>query len=234
LHNNIFILAYSLPYSFDIIYFSKGSRGANGKTLATEGTGGFIHGPVKGRANGGKETPSYISKGADGLDFCAHCFTALTKNAFIWVTNDGVTIIVNGLLVGFSLIVNPSNTQVVGQLLEFTIKVHSTGQAAIGVIGKQQLHNGSSGLDGAVGIRRNLHTFLTGSGTGGKKLVVTLNIDNADSTGGLLIDKFNIMQMQVAEGGDFYVKKFGGFKNGGPFLYMDKFVINKYLHGVLL
>jgi hypothetical protein len=62
-------------------------------------------------------------------------------------------------------------------------------------------------------------------GAGWEQVSAPLHIDHANAAGADLVDHFDVMQIQVAEGGDVYAKAFGGFKDRGAFWHLRLHVV---------
>ena len=71
----------------------------------------------------------------------------------------------------------------------------------------------------------NLHTFLALGGTGRHEAFLPFDFDHTYTTAGRLVFQFHTVKFIVAEGGNMNAYLPCGFKDCGPFFYLDGFVV---------
>jgi len=133
-----------------------------------------------------------------------------------------------------------ADTQIGRQLLKVAFLVFLAVQALLRMIGKQQLHHGAAGFDDPRCRGLDRHAFHDIGGAGRRQIAAALDLHHADPAGGGLVDRLQVMQVEVAQRRDVHIDQFGRFqdrelvRNGQLFTVDLDFHVSHFLSPILL
>jgi len=108
-------------------------------------------------------------------------FTAF--DTFFAVTNDGFAGRVDRICVSVSDESPPVDTERLGEFPKLAVCISFAEEAVVGMVGKEQFDDGSSGIDNSVGLSFDFHSCTDGKGTGGYEASLSFDFDDADAAG---------------------------------------------------
>jgi hypothetical protein len=210
-----FRIGQGIPDIFDVALFHYGTGGADDAALAAVDAGRIGQAPFEGRGNQGVKAPVTIVEGANLLHFIAYPDTAAAEDAFVGIPDQGRIgfIFIPGAF--YSGILDFSNSQIVGQFLQFTVVVPLTDEAVRGVIGQQKFHYVPPGFPDPGCIGPNYHPIGGRVDTAGQEGPGVFHFHDTDPAG-----SFRTKFRMVTEGGDINPCCLGGFQYSAAGFYL--------------
>ena len=130
----------------------------------------------------------------------------------------------------FSFVSDFFDTQVMGDVLQFTFLVLQADKTVLGMVGYEQLHHGSSRSDGAKTVRLDFHPLVDWCRTGGRKISSSFHFHYTGSAGRHFVDHFDVMEVKMAKGRDIDIQCFRSLKNREILRNLDFFIVDGYIY----
>ncbi len=108
-----------------------------------------------------------------------------------------------------------------GEVLQLAVAVLGALQTVCRVVGKDQLENGSAGVDHAHGIGSHHHVRHTFGDAGRSQVTTASHFHHTNTASAGFVVHAQVVQLEMAKGRNIDTHALSGFKNSGTFRYFN-------------
>ncbi len=214
----------------DEVFFGECAGGTYVDALAAGYAGSFAQTLFECRTDVGREAAIVRTDDADTLCMLTNSGAAAAEDTLIVIAVHMSSSLVDGIGIG-SAIVEACilDTEIICEVLKFTVLASDAGQALSVVVGENELHCLSAGIENLRGIGKNLHALGNGvyAGSDQTEASALVCLNDTHTAGADLVDF-----LQITEGGDGYACGTGGFEDCRTFRNCNSLTVNFYIYHI--
>ena len=199
-----------LPHGGGLVVLDDGAGGAVVGALAALHAGRLGERDVAGRRHAGVDAAVEEGKRPDVLHLLADLDAPAAFDALGEVEDDGAVGVVGREVRHAALDVLDADAEVGGERLELAGAVAAAGEAAVGVVGEDELEHGAADLGELAAVGGDLHALDDGRAAGARHAALAGDLHDAQAAGG-----GGLQVVVLAERGDLDLHLAGGLEDGG-------------------